>query len=823
MKRFSYTLVALSLAASPLQAQTPGPRAPGQPPAAGAGEIRGSVVDAESNTPIASAAVAVRSAADSSLVAGAIVRPDGSFRIEGLRPGTYILRLTMIGYASRSSVPITLTETAPLRSLGNITLTRQAVEVAAVEATAERQVVIAPDRNIYRVKDVAPAAANASDVLENVPSVAVDQDGKVSLRGNENVVVQINGRPTPIRGAQLAGYLKQLPSNMIERVEVVPNPSAKQDPEGMAGIINIVMKQGVDLGRSGGLTLLGATNDRYSVAGNFGYQAGKIASMFTYGFNFNDNHYDGLNNRTRLGAGKTPMFYTLQNLGGTDGNQGHNLGANLDYSLTRKAVVSGTLTLNRRSSDAETFSAYTEQDGSQTTVATYDRVRDTENDNWLADGVLAYKRTMTPQKHELSGEVRFNHQADDEFTALWRQAAGGPATQTEIENNTLDAATRNLTAQLDYTRQLSDKTKLETGYKGNLRMLDRDYVALKDAFGNGNFVRGASSSELEFDESVNAVYAVVSHAPSKKVDLQAGLRAEYASRDFQLANSSYPYDYTSLYPSGIVNFNLNDKTKLKGSYSRRVRRPGTQELNPFPVYFDQQNVFLGNPNLNPEYTNSYELSLQRSGTLGTLQVSPFYRRTSNILRFVVNTADTLDNREITSVTFQNLDKGESWGADVNTQFKFSPKLSGLWAFNVFKMVTDGGSASLLQSDAISWMTRANLTWVVSNTTTLLANGMYRGPQEFETGKFSSFKFLGLAVRQKLQGDKLVGTLRVNDPFKWNHFMVEVGDDNVIQLTDRKFNAQGVVLMLQYTAGQRPRMRERRQEEQQGGTSPFGGN
>ncbi|MGQ0562031.1 MAG: TonB-dependent receptor domain-containing protein [Gemmatimonadota bacterium] len=799
-------------------AQTPaGPAAQGAP---AIGEIRGSVVDAESNAPIASASVTVRNAADSALVTGAIVSQDGTFRIEGLRPGSYYLRFTMIGYASQNSPALTITQAAPRVTAGSVKLTRSAVELAAVEATAERQIVIAPDRNSYRTRDVAPAAANASDVLENVPSVQVDADGKVSLRGNENVVVQINGRPTPIRGAQLAGYLKQLPANTIERVEVIPNPSAKQDPEGMAGIINIVMKQGVDLGRSGGFTLLGSSNDRYMFAGNLGYQAGKVAAFLTYGFNSDDRKYFGVNDRTRLGPSRTPTSFTLQDLDGHDGNQGHNVGLNLDYSFTPGNVLSTTLQLNRRFAEQGSLSDYTEQDREHNTLDSYERVRDGENDNWLADVALAFKRTITPQ-HELSVETRFNHQADDEFTALWRQASGGAATQKEIENNTTDAATRQFTAQLDYTRQLNDKTKLETGYKGNARLIDRDYVALKDETGGGSFVRGPSSNALEFDETVNAVYAVLSHAASKKVDLQGGLRAEYANREFSLTSETFPYDYWSLFPSGIINWKLNDKSQAKVSYSRRIRRPGTQELNPFPVYFDQHNVFMGNPRLNPEYTNAFELSYQRSGSLGTLQFSPFYRKTSDIIRVRVNTADTLDGREITSVSFQNLEHGSSWGADLNGQFRVNPKFSGLAALNVFKMVTDGGSTSALQSNAVSWTARANLTWVVMPTTTLLANAFYRAPMEFEDGKFSSFKNMGFSVRQKLQADKLVATLRVQDPFKWTRFVVEVGDDNLIQLTDREFNARGVFLSLQYTFGQTPRLRQRRQEEQAPASTPFG--
>src|SRR5206468_4389342 len=174
---------------------------------------------------------------------------------------------------------------------------------AGVSVTEERATVaVEPDRNSYRAKDVAPAAGNASEVLDAVPAVQVDGDGKVSLRGNENVAVQINGRPTPMRGPQLASYLKTLPANTIDRIEVVPNPSAKYDPEGMAGIINIVLKQNVDLGVSAGLTVGAANNDRYNGSGNLGYQSGPITTFSNLGIFHDRRPVQGVNDRDRFDA-----------------------------------------------------------------------------------------------------------------------------------------------------------------------------------------------------------------------------------------------------------------------------------------------------------------------------------------------------------------------------------------------------------------------------------------------------------------------------------------------------------------------------------------
>ena len=178
---------------------------------------------------------------------------------------------------------------------------------------------------------------------------------------------------------------------------------------------------------------------------------------------------------------------------------------------------------------------------------------------------------------------------------------------------------------------------------------------LKDALGTGNWVESDLTNALSFREQVQAAYAQLSQGVGK-FDLQAGLRAEYASRDFTLerTNESFPYSYTSLFPSGIALYKWNEGLSGKIGYSRRIRRPGTQELNPFPQFFDPQNVFFGNPQLNPEYTDAFELGLTRTGKYGTLQLSPFYRHTSDIIRVAINTADTVQGREVTSVSFENL-------------------------------------------------------------------------------------------------------------------------------------------------------------------------
>jgi ferric enterobactin receptor len=813
MRRVIAVLATVLAAAVPVDGQVPGRQS--QPPSSGPGEVRGVVVDADGQ-PVASASIEIWSQADRRLVAGAIGRQDGAFRIEGLRPGAYILRVAMIGYETHAATEVTITEAAARVNVGSITMARSPIVLDGVEVRAEAPLIVAPDRNIYRARDVAPAAATATDVLENVPSVQVDADGKLSLRGNENVVVQINGRPTPISGVQLAGYLRQLPATTIERIEVIPNPSARQDPEGMAGIVNIVLKQTVDLGRSGGITLSGATSGRYTGSANAGYQGGPITLFATYGYNSDDRSIAGVNDRTRLGPARAPVAFTEQEIDGTQKNRGHNASANIDYRLSPRNTLFGSAMLNSRRGSDDSLSEYSELDAGRALLDRYDRTRDADNRNRMVDGTIGFRRSIEPQKHELTVEVRGSRHIDDDRTDLWRTPISPVATadagRVEGEINTLDATTYQLTAQLDYTRPIGASMKLETGYKGNSRWMDRDYRVVHDPLGTGDWVTSDLSNALELDERVNAVYAVLSRSAGK-LDVQAGLRAEHASRDFVLGDGErYPHDYTSLFPSGVISYKLNEQSQARLSYSRRIRRPGQQELNPFPVFFDVQNVFFGNPLLDPEYTDAIELGLQRSGSLGSIQFTPFYRQTRDVIRVDINTADTLAGREVTSISFRNLDTSRSWGADMNGQVR-AGKLTGLASLNIFKVVTDGGSASSLSSDAVSWMGRLNGSYTATPGTTVQATYFYRAPMNFERGRFSGTSAAGLSIRQKLPRDNAFITLRASDIFNTSRFRAEVGDDHIIQLTDRTFASRALHLSLQYNMGQAPRVRRRQEQEQ----------
>jgi outer membrane receptor protein involved in Fe transport len=583
----------------------------------------------------------------------------------------------------------------------------------------------------------------------------------------------------------------------------------------MAGIINIALKSQVDLGYSGGGTAQMANSNRYNGGGNLGYQVGKVTSFVNLGINNDYRDTYGVNDLSRV---RTNGF-TDQDINTLTGNKGQNLNANLDYKLNARDVWSNQLSLNHRTSIDQTSSAIDEKLTSTGSVASYDRIRDTKASGNFVDYDMAFKRIFEQRKHEWSAEARVNRSQDDDHTNLLRNDAGA-AGYVEGERDYTNSLSKSLTLQSDYMKMTGARTKIETGWKTTARWLDRDFDVQKDALGNGNWQTDPTANALSFDETVHAVYGVLSQGVGK-FDLQAGLRGEEANRDFQLKSSAqdYPYRYGSVFPSGVVSYNFSDVLNTKLSYSRRIRRPGTQELNPFATFFDPQNVFFGNPNLNPEYTDAIEGGINKQYKYGSMQFSPFYRHTTNSIQPTIKTGDTYQGRDVTSITFGNFATSNSYGTDVNGTFRLGQKLNALGGFNLFKVVTDGSTLSAVSTNTVTWQARTNVSSWVTPTFMVQVNYQYRAPMKISGGEFQQVQNINFAFRKKIDGDNSSIMLRVLDPFSTNKFKVKAGDDNIIQLTERTAGVRGVFLVYQYSFGQVPRIRQVEAPSQQGGT-PF---
>lgn len=786
----------------------------GRPPAAD-GVLSGSVRDSDSGEPIATATIAVWSQRDSSLVTGAVSDLDGNFAIEQIRAGEYYVNVSFVGYESAVAHDVTISREKPRVSLGAIQLAPDLQQMEGVEVVAEREAVTFEiDRTVYNTKDqITSSGGSASDVLQNIPSVEVDIDGNVSLRGNQNVVVYINGKPSPVRGDFLASYLQQIPAGTIEKVEVIPNPSAKFDPDGMAGIINLVMKQDTDLGTSGGLTFGIGTGDSYNASGNLNFQKGKLSLFSNYGFRFEDRLSEGYNFRENRYL--DPLTYLEQNEDGSRERLSNMINLNADYALNKKDILSASAQMGVRGGDNDGLNTFAQLGSGSELTGLYDRGTASSSQSFNMDYKLGFKRTIETSKHELSADLRFSRSTEDEedlFTQQLRTLDGAAANATpELQSNVFDNLENELTGQLDYVRPLG-AGKLEAGYKGTLQILDNTLFSETFDYGAGAYRPDVDiNNDFTFDQQVHAAYGTVSGSVGK-LDLQGGVRLEQVLTTFDLSTTAerFDNDYFSVYPSAFASYKLSDTRAVRLSYSKRVQRPRTRMLNPFANYSDPLNLFVGNPSLKPEYVHAYELALQQFSNIGSLSLAPYYRKTINQMeRF-----KTLDPRTgISTTTFENFDSSESWGAETIGSLRLGQKLNGFASFNLYKVVTNGSNLDTdLGNSAISWSTRLNATWQVRPGLDIQASYFYRAPTDVAQGRISAFSRADLSVRQKFMGDKASLTLRVSDPFDQMGFKFIVDDNTFYQLGERKWQSRNAYLTFTYNFGRQPQRRDRNQND-----------
>jgi hypothetical protein len=798
--RIHRALVAALLAATPLSAQQDGNGRPaetlsvrssgrsvvGAPPAI----LQGVLVDETSGRPLQAAPVELRTESDSSLVGGSLTDATGRFRIEGLPAGSYTLRATTLGYAPVEVAGITLTPGA-VRQLDPLRLRVSALELEGISVTSERSSVrMEVDRTVFSARNLPSAAGgNATDVLRNVPSVDVDPDGQVSVRGSGNVVIQINGRTAPFRGDALGLYLKQLPAG-----------AAKYDPEGMAGIVNIVLRQNTDLGLSAGLTLAGSSSDRFSGSGTVGYQVGRLNLAGMYALRSDRRRPSGYMERLSLaGAGAGEAVF--QNTRTLQESLGHSLVGSADYRVRPKTTLSVLASGSTSGNDALTVNDFRLAASDQALERVWASATGSDRELRSGELTLGLKHAPTAGKDELSLEARISGSAD-----AW-DARFGDASLTEVRDLTRNEnSSRDASLQLDATRSAAGFS-VESGARAEQRLIGTDLS--RSAFPGSGPAEGGNA--FDYDTRIYSGYAQASRGVGA-VSLQAGLRLEQAVTRFDLVTLSETYEnrYTSLYPSASAMLTLGQGKSVRLGYSRRVQRPRTRQLNPFPLQEDSLSLLVGNPSLLPQYTNSFDLTFQTAGALGTLQLVPYYRVTTDLIRHY-KTIDPATG--ISTTTFQNFDRSSQLGVDVTATGRLGGRLSGMLGTNVAQVTTSADNLQAgLGSQALSWSIRSNASVRLGPATDVQGFVMYRAPMRIEQGRMRAFVVSNVSLRQKILDGKGDVTLRVSDPLGRMKFGFFTADELHEQEFLRRIDARTVTLSFSYAFGRPPRMRQASSEE-----------
>lgn len=761
------------------------------------GKIFGILRDSSSKQPLEFASVALIRLKDSIAVGGSLSDEKGRFSIADINPGRYRLSITTLGYGTYSTLPILIKPDDPTKDIGIINMVPTLKNLKEATVTGEKAEYINNlDKKVYNVdKNLINVGGNVSEVLQNIPSVNVDIDGKVSLRGSENVTILIDGKPSGLTSDNRANILQQLPASSIEQVEVITNPSSKYDAEGTAGIINIKTRKDKTVGLNGTATAGIGTNNKYNGSLNLNRRSQKSNFYVNYGYRYDDRNQDGKSLRTNT-YNDTITYLDGQN-SGNGITKSHTLRAGNDWFLNDYNTfgVSGGISLRdeMKEDDATTNSL----DQNKVVESGYDRYTDSDEDGNTIDGSLDYRKTFPGTKRELTSNVNVtvnDRKETNNYTTI-------PFSDAYISMQRQNTTTRNITGsgQFDYSIPF-EKFKLETGAKVTLRNNDSEILVDRfDSISDSWNVEDIFSDNFVYNEMVYAGYGQI----TGKVgifDLAAGLRAELSdiTGENKEIDTSFNKTYLNLFPTAAFKYIFSEKLEMQLGYSKRINRPGSNQLNPATSLFDSLNVMRGNPNLDPEYIQSLELSSQMRKGEHSLTATLYYRYIDNFIqRF--RTIDTAT--DVSYQTFLNYNYSQNLGFELVMRNQIGKKVSATTNFNFFRNWADASNIQEdLKSDIYSWDIRCTVNWKIAKSTSIQLTGNYMAPRQQPQGRFIGMSGVDFGLKHDLPGGKWSFNLAVTDIFDTKDFSVRNTGENFTYEFERKRETRVATLTVSYRFG-----------------------
>ncbi|NJB70615.1 outer membrane receptor protein involved in Fe transport [Saonia flava] len=734
------------------------------------GTIVGKVIDNLEQQPVAYAAIVIKSEDGSATITGGITTDDGSFEVKDLPEGKLLMEVQFIGYKTHSQ-PITITKSNKKLDLGTIILEEETQELTGVEVVAERTTIEQKiDRKVINVgKDLTTAGATASDIMNNIPSVNVDsQTGDLTLRGNSNVRVMVDGKLSNVPVAQL---LKQIPSTSIKSIELITNPSAKYNPEGMSGIINIVLHKNANIGFNGNINtgLSKGKNARFNSSIDLNYRNGKFNLYGNYGNNIGKQSNFGY--IKRLDENSEQLFDFFNN------NKSHLYKVGFDFYLDDNNTVSFFTNQNM----------YDGKGSGDTDVVYYnDPARNTAqlfnntNDNLSEQYNFDYKHDFKKEGHNIELEVDYNHFDSDEDAHF---SSTGAARFPDYQDFVNTDRTQTI-ANLDYVNPIDSISKLELGVEARVFKTDVDYASTGLSFNANGILRPTPDTDFVYAMDIYSAYATFGQTRGK-LSYQAGIRVENVEVKADTNQvRSFTDKYTQVYPSAFLTYAASDENQFQLSYSKRVDRPGLQQVNPIRQWSTPLISSFGNETLVPQFTNSFEANYTRRFEKGSVTSGVFYRSITDEINRAVY-IDRLDFNK-TILTFDNFDNTSAYGLEVSTTYRPTKWWNINGSFDLFSQTQRGITESLLTADNntateddivieetevdnVSWNFRMNNSFTVTKKLNLQLFGFYRGANQTLQFEIEPMYFVNMGVRYTFAEGKGTVSINMNDIFNTMRF------------------------------------------------------
>lgn len=711
-------------------------------------EIQGKLIDPNQES-IPYASVALYQSSDSSLVTGSASDLNGNFSVQ-TEAGDYYLEVRFLSYKTeRFDAAL---EEGQVLKLGKITLQDAESSLGEVQVEGRRnQMRLELDKRIFDVgADINNVGRNASEVLDNIPSITVDVEGNVSLRGSENVRILIDGKPSGlILGSPES--LQLLQGNQIDRVEVITNPSARYDAEGEVGIINIILKKNQSKGVNGSMELNAGYPTNLGGALNLNLRRKKINWFTNLGLSYEDMRGGGESYQEFIEDGQLFSFETDRVRSRKD--LALNFQAGADFSLTEKQdlTLSGSYQFSRgRNSSSNQFFDYNAAGDLINTSYREDMEREPESN---IESSLLYERRFSSDKHKFTAQFQYTLSDDSEFTDYFEISDTTDQTLYQRSTNTEDQTI--FLGQMDYIHPVGKDGKFETGLKATIRDVSNDFL-VEERFGLTApwSTVGGFNDELSYKEDIYAAYAMYG-SKWDKLSYQAGLRAEYSDIETALLESNLrnPRKYLDWFPSASLSYELDKNNTLQASYSRRITRPRFYALLPFVTFSNNRSIWGGNPNLNPEYTHSNELSYLRYFEKGSILSSLYYRYSTNVIERL-----TLVNNEGIARRFPvNLDQRHSAGVEISGNYEANDWLRLTASFNGFYAEIKGDyEGQSFYSETVTMNTRASAKIKLPRDIEMQTNFRYEAPERRPQGTRLSLFVWDLGFSKKILDNR--GTL-----------------------------------------------------------------
>ena len=727
-----------------------------RPSGAPSGVIRGRVVDAVSQAPLEYANVIVFAASGKGQVTGTISRTDGRFEIRGIRPGDYYLEVKFMGFDAHTVKDVRIGPDRPETDVGTVALRRAVIPMEEIEVSAEKpDIVFQIDKKVVNVgKQLTTATGTAVDVLENVPSVTVDIDGNVSLRGSTSFTVLVDGRPTVLEPSEV---LQQIPASTIDNIEIITNPSARYDPDGISGIINVVTKKTKLRGLSGTANLSAGPDDRYGGDFLISYRRQKL-NMYL-GADYNRRVSPGTAETETRTYGDVDTSVVVAS--GSSRWQGtmYGLKAGIEVHATAADIVNCEVRVGGRLMDRRSDESFDEWLSTSAEHDRYISASSSERDGDFYSGSIDYQHSFERKEHELSGEIVFSRRTGDAESATelremsWFMSSG----QQSVE----DESSTRLRAKLDYVLPLREDEKLEAGYQSRFdhseegsKLYEYDPAMEEYQF------RPEYSHTSEYERDIHSVYTLYSRDHGG-FGYQGGIRGEYTYRTTKLVGegSSYEIDRWDLFPTLHASYEYSATQQVTASYTRRIHRPRGWYLEPSVTWWDAYNVREGNPSLKPEYIDSYELGYQRHFGSNMLAAEAYYRLTHNKIERIRSVYEASVIRH----TIENVGRDYAFGAELTLNIQPIRR----WNVNLMADFYDYKVEGRLEGEPFSegsfnWRTRANSTLRITRSTRLQVNAGYGSPTASSQGEREAYFTTDVGVRQEFLDRSLSATLQVRD-------------------------------------------------------------